>query len=234
MSSTDPAAQQPQPHDFQQPETFGVGDRKAESWRRLLGPILIMPIILFLLMWFMAAAAFNAFNVPGGSWSALLVALVLTAILIFAWLKKTEAAVGHSSVTVDAQGISLTDGHITRSLAWQDITAVGRVAPIRGVELRKQHVAAAVNRTVQAMSGSIGLLGRGTLAAEDGRPLAGTIAQQNEGIWGHADTGEPLVGIAPAEIDANWYQGRIGDWLRHQRPDLAAEYERQVGGSAEG
>lgn len=137
---------------------------------------------------------------------------------------------------VDPQGMAMQDGAIIRQVAWADLKSVGRVVPIRGVETSfggssakaGSAVAAGVNRAAQQLGGSIGLLGVGSLTPAEGSNLAATIIQQNEGAWGHDESGTPLVGITPQDVVDDWYTGRIGDWLRHHRPDLASEYERQT------
>lgn len=140
-----------------------------------------------------------------------------------------------SELTAGPEGLVLYDAAIRRELRWADMTGVGTVKPFRGVETSfggssagvGQAVAAGVNRAAQQLSGSLGLFGRGKIEADAGNALAQRILEQNRGIWGADEAGTPLVAISPSSVDDDWFDGRIGDRVRHYRPDLADEIARR-------
>lgn len=224
------------PAGFDAPETFTIGDTRDGALKRLLSPVLIFPLVLGFLIWFMLSALFNVLGLPAFRLLALVGALVLTALLVVVWLKRTATSLTKTWLEVGPQGMSMKDGVITRTIAWQDMRTIGRVVPIRGVEASfggssaqaGAAVGAGVNRLAQQLSGTIGILGVGSLVPDQDSKLGATLVQQNQGVWGHDDSGAPLVGITPQDVENDWFNGRIGDWLRQYRPDLAAEYERQA------
>lgn len=231
------AAVSPEPGNFDAPETFTIADTRHAAVSRLLSPILLLPIVAGFLLWVLLSALFNVVGLPAPRLIALLVAVVVMAGLMAVWLKMTTASLANTWLRIDGQGMTFADGPITRTLAWPEMTSVGRVKPIRGVETSfggssartGSAVAAGVNRTAQELSGSIGLLGVGQLIPQEGSSLAAALVQQNLGSWGQTEDARPLIGIAPEDVQSDWYAGRIGAWLRHHRPDLAAAYEQQSG-----
>lgn len=77
--------------EFIETETFRVGDTGAEAKRTLLPPVLLLPFVAFLLLWFILnRLVLAAFGMGEGAPRLLLsalVALVVMGLVILAWLK---------------------------------------------------------------------------------------------------------------------------------------------------
>jgi hypothetical protein len=219
---------------------FTVSNTRKQARRNLLGPVLIFPVVLFLLGWLilngLILPAFGLEEGPVRLWTAAAIMLVVDAGIIWLWLWVQRIAVAQSKLIVSPEGLTLNDGVTNRTLPWASMTKVGIVKPFRGLEGSSRAssanigmmVGTAVNRTAQALSGSVGLLGRGTIAPDPTNPASRKLLEINRGIWGTDDAGNPLVGIAPDQVVEGWIDGRVGDWLRHYRPDLAEEAARQL------
>lgn len=228
-------------NDFTEEERFTVEDTRSRASRNLRSAVMLLPVVAFLLLWFILnGLLLPAFGMEAGQarlWLAAGIAAVVMIGLVLLWLKLQRMGLEQSWLSVSPQGMRLKDGGITRELRWEQMTGIGKVKPMRGIEGGiggssagvGQAFAAGVNRAAQNLSGSLGILGRGVLEADADNPLAQKVLAQNLGSWGTDASGTPLVGIAPDAVVDDWYQGRVGDWLRRFRPDLAAEYERQRG-----
>lgn len=224
--------------DFNAEQVLRVEDAQARAWKSLLSPILLMVIVIFLLAWFILTVLFNMLALPAAGVIGFVVALVVTAIVIWIRVLLVQRTFRDSWIALSPTGIEMRAGSVTRRIAWGDLTGAGIVKPMRGVETSAggssartgQAIGAGINRTVQALSGTLGLFGRGTLVGDPSRAVAGNLLQTNAGTWGtDPATGEPLVGIAPAELlGTDWFSGPTGAWLRRFRPDIAQAVEQQA------
>lgn len=83
-----------------------------------------------------------------------------------------------------------------------------------------QSVTNAAGEVAVQMGAGTGVVGPGTLEVTGGT-LAAETHRQNAGRNGvDPQTGQPYVMVPLSQFGLRWDEGRIGQWLAHQRPDL--------------
>jgi hypothetical protein len=214
---------------FGHAETFKPGDCLVQTSMRA-GLLLFSAFVA--LSWFISAAILGALGVPVAWFFGLVLGGGVSAALWLARTRKLEAEVGAITLTLDAHGITHSNPLATRLVSWDDLRGARMVKPVVGMSTGKLGRTGMRFRTpgIDALASAaaaddLGLVGIGTITMA---PSAGRIARktyrQNETRNGTGPaTRQPLVALFPRQFDVAWPNERIGEWVRHDRPDVFAE-----------
>ncbi|GAB3622390.1 hypothetical protein GCM10027418_04720 [Mariniluteicoccus endophyticus] len=226
--------------DFTTPETFTAGDHVAKG---SIVPMVILGIPLFLVSWLLFALITNAIKLPAATWIGFAAAIVFTALMVKVRMAQVARGVSTISLTIDPQGMTYTGDSATRSIAWQDMRQVQQILPMRAVDAKSaargvgfDSIAASGGQAGVNFAGELaahltagtGIVGHGPLRIDESM-VAKEAWRQNVGRNGtDPQTGEPYQWIPLAQFEPRWHEHRIGVWLRHYRPDLAAQADEVV------
>ncbi len=214
---------------YDRPETFKPVASLVQS-TMTAGLLLFVPLVA--LSWFIVTSILAATGVPVAWLFGIVLGGGLSAALFAARTRKLEAEVGAMALTFDARGITESNPSATRFVSWEGLRSARMVKPVVGMSTGKLGRAAMRSRTpgVDALASAaaadeLGLVGIGTitLAPSAGRMVRETYRQNERRNGVDATSGEPLVALYPQQFDDAWPDGRIGDWVRHHRPDIFAE-----------
>lgn len=222
--------------DFTAPETFEVTD-----WKRLAGGTFLMlgcmGLLLAFFVWFLAGALAGMLGWPMPMLWGVLAAVVVVGILFALKALQVKRQSAHLAIIMSPEGVAQREVEATRFIAWPDLTGAGKVKPLgrmgkvhAGTDASKalgEAAGTAAMEAGRAVGANIGLVGFGRV---DFEPSAsqGRRALYADGAFGRTPDGRPLMGITPTIVSDAWFEGRMGDWVRHHRPDVLAQIEQQT------
>lgn len=212
---------------FSEPETIGP-EKALKLSSLLMSMILFVPLVL--ITWVLASDILGAVGVP----LAWLVGIPVAAVFSGAMLKlrssQLDRQIGAMSLTLSSSGITQKEASYTRFVAWDALHQARMVKPIVGMSTGKiGRSASSSTRGVDALSNAaagpeFGLVGLGTLTmSPEITSVQKETLRQNETVNGVDETtGQPYIALYPRQFQLRWPKQRIGEWLAHYRPDLAA------------
>ncbi|MEU6711831.1 hypothetical protein ABZ897_10185 [Nonomuraea sp. NPDC046802] len=184
---------------------------RAGSFPRFLAPFLA-PLIFFFVVCLLLGAIFTN-STPLGA----LIGALATAVLFGVLAVKHRRLTAGTVVRFSPDGVELSDSagfHVR--LCWPDITRID-VVDTQLANPRSIGRPGGVRVRTQALR-SVGLIGWGERTVPPRIP--GWMRDRLARVPVDPATGRPEVTIPLGEIDAQWERGRMGDWVRHHRPDL--------------
>ncbi|MBF8190789.1 hypothetical protein ITP53_34790 [Nonomuraea sp. K274] len=184
---------------------------RAGSFPRIVAPF-IAPLVLFFAVCLLLGAIFTN-STPLGVVIAVLATGALFAVLVAKHRRLTSGTV----VRFSPDGVELSDSYGFRArLRWPDITRVD-IVNTQLANPRRVGRPGGVRVQAQALR-SVGLIGWGerTVPPRVPRWMRDRLAR----VPVDPATGRPEVTIPLGEFDPLWERGRMGDWVRHHRPDL--------------
>jgi len=194
------------------------------------GLVLFIPLVA--LMWVIVTLILKALGVPVPGLSGIVLAGALSLALYRARGRKLDALVGGMTLTCDSRGITQKDPVAIRFVSWDGLRSGRMVQPVVGMSTGKLGRAGMGSSSpgVDALASvaaarELGLAGIGaiTLASSAGRMQRETFRQNETRNGVDPTTGQPLVALYPQQFDPAWPDERIGEWVRHFRPDVFAE-----------
>ena len=206
MSYSDPSSAGRLPREFKM-ASGGFG--------RFLAPFILVLVFLFVIMLALGSALFGG-NAGGG----FVVAVLVTGVMVAVLYGKFDRMQSGTVVRFSEQGIELQDTmgyHV--QLHWPDITHIGRVVT-QMADPKSIDAGGAVSVGVGSMR-SLGVIGWGHRATPARMPAWRRDALAQQPV--NPADGRPLVAIPLGEIDPNWLNGAMGEWVRRYRPDLFAQ-----------
>ncbi|OYO19354.1 hypothetical protein CGZ93_13370 [Enemella dayhoffiae] len=222
-------------NDFQTPEIFKAQDG---VFKGSLIPMVLLGVPLLLMSWLLFALVMNAVKAPAANWLGLLAAIAFTALMVWVRLRKTRQNVSEIELLLEPRGLTYTGDASRRFLSWQDLREARRVLPLVGMDAKKaargvgydsmaakggQAGVNALGQVGAQLTAGTGLVGIGTMEILGGA-MARETHRQNEGRNGRdPQTGQPYLTVPLSQFDTRWDRHRIGEWLAHFRPDLAAQ-----------
>ncbi|MEO3792556.1 hypothetical protein ABGB14_20280 [Nonomuraea sp. B10E15] len=184
---------------------------RAGSLPRFVAPFAAL-LVLFFVVILLLGAIFTGSTLLGIAIGALATGGLL-AVLVAKHRRMSSGTV----VRFTAEGVELTDSLGFRvHLRWPDITRID-VVDTQLANPRRVGRPGGVRVRAQALR-SVGLIGWGERAVPPRIP--GWMRDRLSRVPVDPATGRPEVTIPLGEFDALWQRGRMGDWVRHYRPDL--------------
>jgi hypothetical protein len=214
---------------YGQAESFVPRDSLVRSTLRTA---LVLFIPLVVLTWLIVTLILNALHVPVPGLVGIFLGGALSVVLYRARAKQLEAQIGGMTLTFDSRGITQKDPVATRSVSWDGLRGGRIVKPVVGMSTGKVGRAGMKSKTpgVDALSliaagQEVGLVGIGaiTLTSSAGMMQRETFRQNETRNGVDPATGQPLVALYLEQFDPAWPDERIGEWVRHFRPDVFAE-----------
>lgn len=191
-----------------QPEEFRPG--WAQTWSTNLRPTLPLNILLLLLCWVLG-------YIFGGTVGSVVLPVVVVGGLV-AWARYASWAQG---VRVSAYGVEfLNRNGSTVRMRWDDIERIAILAT-RGPGFAVAPTAVA-RGVMRASSAAVADANTGPGLVGLGERLT---AAEAKGQWAQGPAWVPVrptvqMLLRLTQVDRNWQQGSIGDWMRRYRPDL--------------
>ncbi|NBE96108.1 hypothetical protein FE391_08075 [Nonomuraea sp. KC401] len=184
---------------------------KAGSFPRFVTPF-IAPLILFFVVILLLGAIFTGSTALGA-----VIGLLATGALLAVLAAKHRRMSSGTVVRFTEEGVELTDSLGFRvHLRWPDITRID-VVDTQLANPRRVGRPGGVRVRAQALR-SVGLIGWGLRTVPPRIP--GWMRDRLARVPVDPATGRPEVTIPLGEFDPLWQRGRMGDWVRHHRPDL--------------
>ncbi|MGP3934883.1 hypothetical protein [Nonomuraea sp. KM88] len=184
---------------------------RSGSLPRFVAPFAAL-LVLFFVVILLLGAIFTGSTLLGIAIGALATGGLL-AVLVAKHRRMSSGTV----VRFTAEGVELTDSLGFRvHLRWPDITRID-VVDTQLANPRRVGRPGGVRVRAQALR-SVGLIGWGERAVPPRIP--GWMRDRLSRVPVDPATGRPEVTIPLGEFDALWQRGRMGDWVRHYRPDL--------------
>ncbi|MDF5753350.1 hypothetical protein [Spongiactinospora sp. TRM90649] len=176
----------------------------------------VLPFVALLVMFFLVTMLLGGIfttTAIGG----VLVGLAATAVLVLVLKVKYDRMVAGTVVRFSPSGVELEDALGFRvSLAWPDITRVGRVET-RMASPRKVGRPGGM-RVRAGATEALGLIGWGERVVP--RRVPGWMRARLAEAPVDPRTGRPQVAIPLGELDPAWQEGEMGAWVARHRPDL--------------
>lgn len=219
MDQPEPQPTEASPGSFTAPEEFRLTTTFLQQLTRMI-PLSIMLLVLTFLLALGLLNLVHLANPP----VALLIAVASVAVAVVSKKRQWDAKFANRTLVLDPVGAHVRDRDFTIDLPWPLVDAVSLV-PELGVWKLDIKVGRAVAASANAAQGaSEGLIGAGILAStlEASAPFRAQIKQNLAADRVDPRTGQPAFGVPLATFDLDWRSGRIGQWLTHYRPDLAA------------
>ncbi|TDD26422.1 hypothetical protein [Nonomuraea diastatica] len=184
---------------------------RAGSFPRFVAPF-AAPLVLFFVVILLLGAIFTGSTLLGIAIGAL-----GTGALFAVLAAKHRRVSSGTVVRFTAEGVELTDSLGFRvHLRWPDITRID-VVDTQLANPRSVGRPGGVRVRAPALR-SVGLIGWGERMVPPQIP--GWMRDRLSRVPVDPATGRPEVTIPLGEFDALWQRGRMGDWVRHHRPDL--------------
>ncbi len=214
---------------YDQTETFEPRDSIK---RATLTNGLVLFIPLAAVTWVIVTLILSALGVPLPWLFGIILGGAFMVVLHLARSKKLEAQIAGMALMFDSRGITQKDPVATRFITWDGLRGARMVKPVVGMSTGKVGRAGTGSRTpgVDALGSAaaaqeLGLVGIGsiTLAPSAGVMQRETFRQNETRNGVDPATGQPLVALYLQQFDLTWPDGRIGQWVRHFRPDVFSE-----------
>ncbi len=216
-------------------ESYGQAET-FEPRRTLLRSTMRSALLLFIplvgLTWLIVRGILNALHVPAPGLFGIVLAGAFPVALYRARAKQLEGLIGGMTLMLDSRGITQKDPVATRFVSWDGLRGGRMVKPVVGMSTGKVGRAGMGSKTpgVDALASiaagqELGLVGVGeiTVAPSAGMMQRETFRQNKTRNGVDAATGQPLVALYLQQFDPAWPDERIGEWVRHFRPDVFAE-----------
>lgn len=204
---------------FTSPEEFRLTTTFVEQLRRMIPLSVLLLVVTFLL----ALGVLNLVQLANPILAAL-IAVVFVALAVLGKKRQWDAKFAKRTLILDSVGAHVRDRDFTIDLPWGLADGIGLV-PELGVLTMDTKVGRGVAAEANAAQGaSEGLVGAGILTAtpQASAPFRLQIRQNRAAAPVDQRTGQPAFGVPLGTFDLAWRSGRIGQWLAHYRPDLAA------------
>lgn len=214
---------------YRQAETF---EPRSTLLRATMRRALVLVIPLVGLTWLLVRGILDALHVPAPGLFSIVLAGVFSVALYRVRAKQVEGLIGGMTLTLDCRGITQKDPVATRFVSWDRLRGGRMVKGVVGMSTGKVGRAGMGSKTpgVDALSSTaagqeLGLVGIGdiTVASSAGMMQRETLRQNETRNGVDAATGQPLVALYLQQFDPAWPDERIGEWVRHFRPDVFAE-----------
>ncbi|MEO3800969.1 hypothetical protein [Nonomuraea sp. B1E8] len=184
---------------------------RAGSFPRFVAPFAAL-LVLFFVVILLLGAIFTGSTLLGIAIGAL-----ATGGLLAVLAAKHRRMSSGTVVRFTADGVELTDSLGFRvHLRWAGITRID-VVDTQLANPRRVGRPGGVRVRAQALR-SVGLIGWGERTVPPRIP--GWMRDRLSRVPVDPATGRPEVTIPLGEFDTLWQRGRMGDWVRHYRPDL--------------
>ncbi|HWU29693.1 MAG TPA: hypothetical protein VN041_11475 [Microbacterium sp.] len=220
------------------PEEFAVGDAKQVIRNTLMTTGCLL-IVAGVLLWFLIGVLLGMAGVgkPFGMILSILITLAIVALLLWLRAAQLRRNLSGAKLVAGPGGLEQHDdwGNV-RFVAWNDIVEAGTVRPLKkdakmvaGNPMAKAVGEAGVNAlaaAAQSLGSAVGILGYGTVDfRRNGSPAT---RKAYADAFGAGPDGRALVGIQPSVFDADWQDGRVGEWIGHFRPDILAQARAEI------
>lgn len=213
---------------FDQAETFGPDPLLKKSTLMVSA---VMGLVLGIILWIFFGMILGAgLHLPGAWLIAIIPGLAVLTGLYWVRSKQLDRKIAGMSMTVGPEGITQSDDASTRFVTWQGLRSSTEVTPLIGYSVGKAvNPAASQTRAADAIASTaarpeLGLLGMGTLTLKTTNRAIVEQYRQNSTVNGvDAETGEPFVALYPTQFQSSWPIKRIGEWIKHYRPDIYQE-----------
>ncbi|GAA4520428.1 MULTISPECIES: hypothetical protein [Nonomuraea] len=178
----------------------------------------VAPFVLPLLLFLPVTTALGGI-LTGDGGLGLLIGIIATAALTGVLVSRYRRMVRGTVVRFSAEGVEMADtyGFLLR-LPWAGIERVD-VVESRMASPRRVGRPGGVQVRAGAMR-SVGLVGWGE--REVPLRVPGWMRAHLARVPVDPDTGLQWLGIPLGVVDPAWENGRMGEWVRHHRPDLLA------------
>lgn len=214
---------------YDQAETFAP---RGSVKRTTLQNGLVLFVPLAAVTWVIVTLIFAALDVPVPWLFGIILGGAFMVALHLARSKKLGALTAGMTLTFDSRGITQKDPAATRFVSWDGLRGGRMVKPVVGLSTGKVGRAGMRSRTpgIDALGSvaatpELGLVGIGsiTLASSAGMMQRETFRQNETRNGVDPATGQPLVALYLQQFGLAWPDERIGEWVRHLRPDVLAE-----------